>query len=529
VVPSIVPTDRLRTHPSAPLSPGGKRRWEAWPPLRRTWRLLAGLSPEWRDALLYGCSALFAGVTGLAVGISLYRQWGQMAFGPYVLAAGIMAVVAWWADRRAPPAPRRTARESLGATSAVRPARSWRLARVARVVAFLIVLIGATLVPLTLEVIWRSEGNAAEHVQPEVVVVEQAGDRAAHGKDPYRVVDRDGRVLIHQDAEPTYELYYPYLPGMVLFGFSSVDSTGSKVEARLTDARIQFLVFTGLVTLLALSRLRPPTDARVRAFQVLTVLPTAALPLATGGDDMPVVALMLLGLAALQRRRPVLAGLALGAASSLKFTAWPLVILALWAAWDLQRHRAIGRYLLGVGAVVVPVVFPVALRNPSAFVDNVIRFPLGLAGVSSPAASALPGHILVAAFPGAHKAYVVVVGVVGGAVLIRHLMRKPPRDASEVAALTGWVMLIAILLAPATRIGYLLYPINLFVWAWMLRRADEPATTQGRRRSPDRDASMRSDLRPVVDQLSSGSSNSSTEKGVVPAEVVGEATAPTSQ
>ena len=36
-------------------------------------------------------------------------------------------------------------------------------------------------------------------------------------------------------------------------------------------------------------------------------------------------------------------------------------------------------------------------------------------------------------------------------------------------------MLIAILLAPATRVGYVLYPINLFVWAWMLNQADDPA------------------------------------------------------
>ena len=41
------------------------------------------------------------------------------------------------------------------------------------------------------------------------------------------MVDRDGHILIHQSTtSPTYELYYPYLPGMVLFGFS----TGSKVE-----------------------------------------------------------------------------------------------------------------------------------------------------------------------------------------------------------------------------------------------------------------------------------------------------------
>ena len=211
--------------------------------------------------------------------------------------------------------------------------RRWK---VARVVAFLIVLFGATIVPLAMEVIWRSEGDAALHVQPEVLVVEQAGDRAAHGQDPYRVVDRNGHIVIHEHTEPVYELYYPYLPGMVVFGFS----TGSRVEARLTDARIQFLLFTAVIGLLALSRLRPPTDARVRALQILTVLPTAALPLATGGDDMPVVALMLFGLVGLQRRRPFLAGLALGAASSLKFTAWPLALLALWAASDRTRRRA---------------------------------------------------------------------------------------------------------------------------------------------------------------------------------------------
>jgi uncharacterized membrane protein len=284
------------------------------------------------------------------------------------------------------------------------------------------------------------------------------------------LVDRHGQILIHPAHEPVYELYYPYLPGMVVFGLAS--ERGG--EGGLTDARIQFLVFTAVVSVVALSRLRPPTDARVRALQVLTVLPTAALPLATGGDDMPVVALMLLGLVALQRRRPVLAGLALGAASSLKFTAWALVVLALWAATDRKGRRAGGRYLLGVVAMMAPVVLPLALTNTAAFVDNVIRFPLGLAGVSSPAASALPGHILVALFPHEHRVYVVVAGVVGLAVMLWFLARTPPRDAAAVTTFTGWVMLVGIMLAPATRVGYLLYPINLFIWAWMFRRSDDP-------------------------------------------------------
>jgi len=36
-------------------------------------------------------------------------------------------------------------------------------------------------------------------------------------------------------------------------------------------------------------------------------------------------------------------------------------------------------------------------------------------------------------------------------------------------------MLIAILVAPATRIGYLIYPINFFVWGFMFKGAEEIA------------------------------------------------------
>jgi Glycosyltransferase family 87 len=463
---------------------------------RQLWSRLAALSSIQRDVTVYGISAVFALVTGVVVGIPLYRQWGQMAAAPYALATLLCALAAWRLRGRAVA----------------------RRRRAVRIVAFGVAMVGATLVPLCLEVVWASEGNAAQHVQPEVLVVERAGIRAAHGQNPYREVDRNGHLLIHQSAEPTYELYYPYLPGMVIFGFSSFSSVSShsRIEAQLTDARIQFLVFTVAVALIALSRVRPPSDARTRALQALTVLPTAALPLSTGGDDMPVVALMLLGLVALQRRRPVLAGLALGAASSLKFTAWMLVVLAVWAAFDRDRRRAIGWYALGVAAVVVPVIAPFAVSNPSAFIDNVVRFPLGLAGVSSPAASALPGHILVSIWPSIHRPYVIAVGVIGLTVLGIHLRRHPPIGAGGVATLTGWVMTAAILLAPATRVGYLLYPANLFIWGWMLRRADDAVG----------DSDLDGDV--TSGQVSSDSSRTSAENGVVPAAVVGETITPTS-
>ncbi|MGD0313441.1 MAG: glycosyltransferase family 87 protein [Acidimicrobiales bacterium] len=525
-------SDRLRRDRSATITPRSAR-WSSWPAwVERPVEALRALSPEGRDSFLYACSAVFAGVTAVVGGIPLYRVWGRMAVGPYVVAAGLMglATVRRRRARTAPDGPMPDVGAGGGSDATSSPPRhpgTPRRWQVVRVAAFLIVLFGATIVPLTLEVIWRSEGNAPLHIQPEGVVVEQAGARAAHGKDPYQVVDRDGHILIHEHTEPIYELYYPYLPGMVIFGFS----TGTRAEPGLTDARIQFLVFTALVTLFALSRIRPPTDARLRALEVLTVLPTAALPLATGGDDMPVAALMLLGLVALQRRRPVLAGLALGAASSLKFTAWPLALLVLFAAFDRHGRRAAGRYVLGVVAVMGPVVLPFALWNPTAFVDNVIRFPLGLAGVSSPAASALPGHMLVSALPGIHRAYVVALALVGATVLVWYLRNWPPRNASQAARVTGWVMVVAIMLAPATRVGYLLYPINLFVWSWMLSQAEVPPIAELDDAAADSTASEVGVGAGHLSsgQLSSGSSNSSTENDVVPAEVVGDTTTPTSQ
>ena len=107
-------------------------------------------------------------------------------------------------------------------------------------------------------------------------------------------------------------------------------------------------------------------------------------------------------------------------------------------------------------------------------------------------------------------------------------MAEPPRNAAEVATVTGWVMLIAILLAPATRVGYLLYPINLFVWAWMLRGPTIRPTSGRHRGDGPADGVVRRDPARVV-SCRRGVSNSSTEYGVDPVEVVGETTTPTSQ
>lgn len=420
----------------------------------RTWVVTraAALGPERTDALLYALAAVFAGITAVLSSLALYRVWGQLAVGPYVVAAGASLVLA-----------RRHARSTASPPGA-RRRRPW-----GRVAILVLVLLGATVAPLAIEVAQRGHGDSSQHVQPEVVVIQQAADRLARGQDPYHAVVAHGHVVSAVPGEPSYESFFPYLPLMALFGLPG--STHAPV--RLTDARIFFSVVTMLVVAGALALCRAPRDARFRVLQFLVVLPTAALPLATGGDDMPVVAFLLLAMVLAQRRRPALSGLVLGIVSAMKFTAWPLAALALFAARDRDGRRAPGRMVLGMLVVAGPVVVPFVLRNPHAFFVNVVLFPLGLAGVASPAASDLPGHVLVSLFPSLHRVLPLAVAAVGGVVLVRHLYRHPPSTTSQVSMLAGWAMLVAIVFAPATRVGYLLYPVDFFVWAWMLRRADE--------------------------------------------------------
>lgn len=419
--------------------------------------------PEQVDAVLYGVSALFALATILFAGLGLYRQWAKLAVGPYVGAAVLSLLLAHHRRRRA--AAGDLDRQGDGFETPGTGRYWWRSARA---LIFLIVLVGATLVPLALEVMWRGEHAAGSHVQPEVTVVERAGHRAAHGKDPYQLVVKHGHEVVFTPGEPEYENFFPYGPVMSAFGLPS--STKAPVE--LTDARVFFGAVTLAITLLALWLLRGPRQWRIRTLQVLTVLPTAALPLATGGDDMPVVAFLLLAMVLAQRRRPVWSGLVLGLVSAMKFTAWPLAGLALFAARDRHGRRRPELMALGLAAVLVPSVAPFVVNDAAAFFENVVLYPLGLAGVSSPAASALPGHLLVSAFPSLHKAVPLALVLVGGAVLARHLWRHPPVSAGDVCALAAVVMTVAIVLAPATRVGYLLYPVNFAVWAAMFRAAD---------------------------------------------------------
>ncbi len=404
------------------------------------------LSPWSRDAWLYGASSAFA--LGLAIVTTqpAQRDWGWLAAAPYAIGALVAVGMRHWRRRGA---------------------------LVARIALTALVGVGVLAIPLGLEARWRHVDPGLAYAQPEVGVIERSAALVTKGLDPYRAYVNDGRVVNAVKGLPAYASFFPYLPLMSVFGLPSAathQSTG------LTDARIIMSLATLLVMLGALALLRAPPDRRLRVAQMLAVLPTGALFLSTGGDDMPILALLLLGVVALERRAWRTAGVALGVAAAMKLTAWPVVaVLVLVVASRRRGDRGWMRVASLVAGIVAVTAAPFAALSPRAFLVNVVAFPLGLSGVASPAASPLPGHYLTDAVPALGHVLIpltLIAVVLGG---WRHVRQHWPLSTPRALRAVAVLFIGVILAASATRIGYVIYPLNLLVWAWCLSPVREPA------------------------------------------------------
>ncbi|MGO9963791.1 MAG: glycosyltransferase 87 family protein [Acidimicrobiales bacterium] len=404
-----------------------------------------------QDALLYLLATIFALGTIALAGSDDYRQWAEMAAGPYLIATVASFLVS-----------RRYRRRASGRTSR----RGERLRR------YLVLglLVTVVLVPLGVEVVLRAQSKPGAHVQNEVTVIEACADRVAHHKNCYLSNPKTIGTSVTSQSEDSF---FPYLPGMIPFGLVNVISG----PAELKDARIPLTGFSLLVIAGALFVADTTSRRRWRIFQVVVILPSGALPMVTGGDDLPVLALMLLGLALATRRRPIPSGVAMGLAGTLKFTAWPLLVLLVLGEWDRRGRRALWRYALAAAVVVVPVTGVAVGLAPHAFVLNAIRFPLGLTKVKSPAASPLLGQELVTLFPAAKPELITMLTLFGLAVVGYGLLKWTPTTPQRAAAFCGLAMLLATLLAPATRFGYLIYPLDLLTWAVLLSPVTSPIGT----------------------------------------------------
>jgi Glycosyltransferase family 87 len=384
-------------------------------PVRRRWVVA-----------VFVVSAVFAGATALFTTNTLHRIWGVAAAGAYGLAA--VAAFLW---------------KSRGVD-----------------VALVIAIGGAIAGPL----MWLA---ASGQGQPEVIVIERSADLFVRHGDPY-----ESQAQIAPTGNPNS--YNPYLPALTLFGLPH--ALGA--PGLLSDPRLWFGLSFAAMLVFGLIRARAPEPGRWSALIIAT--PAIALPIAVGGTDLPVLALMCLGLAFLRAPpRPVAAGLTLGAASAMKATAWPTLIVAAALLAVAGGWRPVVRFAATALAVCAAVITPFMIFWPRELVQNTIMFPLGLTRIKSQAASPLIGHLLADLGPAGHMAAVVLLAVAGLAVALS-LVVRPPRDARAAALRLALGLALMFTLAPATRFGYFSYPAALLVWLW-LAGPERPARAQEKR------------------------------------------------
>ncbi|MDQ1017735.1 glycosyltransferase 87 family protein [Streptomyces afghaniensis] len=404
-----LPFLQFQSAPSAPAAPA-PRALRQGDGLRRTPR-----GARW-DGLYWAGSAVFALALAAVTTLPAHRVWGVCAAAGYAVAA------------------------VLAGRGACAWGRGSALAAVA----------GSVLLPLAVLMVL---GTA----QPEVGVVEHSGDLLLATGSPYAP---------HPSLVDDFN---PYLPGMALLGLPHA----LLGDTPLTDGRLWFAaVFLGALALAArpgIDRLPPAARRRTsprpgNPALLLASCPAVALALAVGGVDLPVIGLMCLGLALAGRRGGAVgAGAAMGAAAALKWTAWPLLPVALVLLAVTAGRRAAVRAAVTALAVAAAGVVPFALVDPHAFVEHVVLFPLGAAGAGSPATSPLPGHLLATHVPGGRALAVAALAATAVGMAVR-LLARPPRTVVAAADRVALGLAAAMCLMPATRFGYLVYPLVLAAW-----------------------------------------------------------------
>ncbi|MFJ8041533.1 glycosyltransferase 87 family protein [Kitasatospora sp. NPDC096147] len=292
------------------------------------------------------------------------------------------------------------------------------------------------------------------------------------------VIERGTRLLLdtgtpYLHAPQAVREFNPYLPGMSLFGLPAALFGGGGLVGALAGARLWLVLGTLAALAWSVRLVRPatgPADGpsgppdRLTRLLWLVACPVLALPLAIGGVDPPVIALLCLSLAFARRGEAGRAGVVAGLAAALKWTAWPAVPVLLVLLAAVAGRRAALRFTAAAGAVALVAVVPVLLADPEAFRQSVLLYPFGLSDTASTAASPLLGQLLVVLSPEHGRTVaVVLIGLSALAVGVSLLVR-PPRDVTAAAGRLALGLLLAILLSPATRIGYAVYPVVLYLW-----------------------------------------------------------------
>jgi hypothetical protein len=288
------------------------------------------------------------------------------------------------------------------------------------------------------------------------------------------VVERSARLLLssgtpYNDAPHAVRDFNPYLPGMALFGIPHMlfgDTPFS--SARVWFFAVFLAAAAGAVRVLTRDTgigtdgTTHGTTGRTGVLWLIAC-PVVALPLTIGGVDPPVIGLICLALAFAHQGHAGRTGLVVGAAAALKWTAWPAVpvIVAMLAVCG-GRRAAVKCAATATGIAVLAIV-PVALVDSGAFYQNAVLYPLGLGSTASSAQSPLLGHLIVSLIPDGKAVTVALIALSAAGTGVSLLIR-PPRTTVAAADRLALGLALAIVLSPATRIGYAIYPVVLLAW-----------------------------------------------------------------
>lgn len=384
------------------------------------------------DLLIYLVSLIFAAGTAFFSEFYGYRVWGNFATAGYLIAAALTVIGP-------------VSGTGLGRASSVLRSR-WTPVAVAGLL--------AGVVPLLVLIFRRSPSFVwgqwpwAFPSQPEVWVVERSARLLLDHGTPYPDLGLLGRAA-HPDD------YTPYGPSMTVYGLPRALFG----DGPFTDARVAFLVASVLIIVLALRVLGWPRIP-VRAAQLAAISPLTLLTFAVAGDDLPVIALIVLATALAFRVNPVWPGIVCAVVVTTKLTALPALGVLAVAIMVYRGGRGLAVFLGAMLATTAVLTVPVLLVDPSSFVEHVILFPAGLGEAGSPAASPLPGYLIAQLGPVGHAAALALLALAACAI-VTWLFARPPRDAAAVTQRIAVSLGTAICLAPATRWGYLVYPLAL--------------------------------------------------------------------
>jgi hypothetical protein len=198
----------------------------------------------------------------------------------------------------------------------------------------------------------------------------------------------------------------------------------------------------------------------ILAAQLAVVSPLTLLTIVVAGDDIPVIALVVLAAALAFRASPAWAGVVIAVVITMKLTALPALAVVAVAIVATRGRRAMLIFFGTVLSTTAALVIPVLSVDPPSFVEHVVLYPAGLGEAGSPAASPLPGHLIAQLGSVGHTLSLVLLALAAGTIAA-WLLFRPPRDPADVMLRIAVGLGTAIILAPATRWGYLVYPLAM--------------------------------------------------------------------